>query len=55
MLLVKAADEVAELRTQHALEWAPIGRDHVHLDLPGPERRGDFEPDEARAQNDRAA
>ena len=32
-----------------------LGRDHVYLDLPRAERRGDLEPDEARADNDRAA
>src|SRR4030095_8656739 len=47
VLLVEAADEVAELRTQHALKRTPTGRDHVYIDLPRAERRGDFEPDEA--------
>ncbi len=52
--LVEVADEVIELRTQHALERAPIGRDVVHLDLPRTERRRGFEPNEARPENDRA-
>lgn len=54
MLLVEAANEVAQLRTQHAFERAPLGPDHVHLDPPRAERRGDLESHEARAQDDRA-
>ena len=55
MLLVETADGVAHLRTEHALERAPVGGDHVHLDVSRAERRGDLEPDEARAQDDHPA
>src|SRR5439155_1508426 len=53
VLLVEDANDITELGAQHALEWAPPRRDHVHVDLPGAEGRRDLEPDEAGPEDHR--
>ena len=54
VLLVQRAHEVAELGAEDALHRPRLGRDHMHLDVAGAQRRGDLEADEARADHDRA-
>src|SRR6185369_13712610 len=46
--------EVAELRSEHALERPLAPRDHADLDIAGAQRRSGLEPDEASADHDRA-
>ena len=52
MLLMKRLDETSEVRPEDLLHRDGIGSDHVYLDAAGPERGGDFQADEARAQDD---
>src|SRR5262245_24465152 len=55
VLLMECTHEIPHLRTQDALHRALLGGDDMDLDLAGAQRGSDFEPDEARAQHDRAA
>jgi hypothetical protein len=52
VLFVHLADELSDLRAHHALERDRLRRDDVNFDAASAERRGDFEPDEARAHHD---
>ena len=54
VLLVQRADEIAELRSEHAFERALLRRDDMHLDVARAQRRRGFEADEARADHHRA-
>jgi hypothetical protein len=54
MLFVQSADEIAELRPEHALEGAFFRRDHVYLDVTGAQRGRSLQSDETRADHDRA-
>ena len=55
VLFVQGTDEIAHLRPEHALHRPLLQPDDVDLDIPGAQRRRGFEPDEARADHDRAA
>src|SRR5262249_14373246 len=54
VLLVDATDEVTVFVAEHALERALFRCDHMDLDLACPQRGCDFEPNEARAYDERA-
>ena len=54
VLLVQRADEIAELRPEHAFERTLLRRDHMHLDVAGAQRGGGFQADEACADHDGA-
>ena len=54
VLLVQRADEIAELRPEHALQRPRFRRHDMHFELAGAQRRRHFEPDEARADHDHA-
>ena len=54
MLLVQSLDELAQLWSQHSLERKLLGGDDMNLEPSVPERRGHFQPDEARPQHHRA-
>src|SRR6516165_4943677 len=51
MLLVNAADEIAVFAPEDAFQGAMFGCHDVDLDLAGPQRGGDFKPDEACADD----
>ena len=54
VLFMQGAHEVAHLRSEHALH-RPLLRGHdMDLDVAGAQRRRDLEPDEARADHNRA-
>ena len=55
VLLVQRANEIAQLRPEHALHRPRFRRHDVDLDIARTQRRRDFEPDEARADHERAA
>ena len=55
VLLVERAHEIAELGAENALQRPRFRRDDMDLDAARAQRRRDFEPDEARADDDRAA
>src|SRR5215475_8783108 len=55
VLLVESTHEIPHLRTQDALHRALFGCHDMDLDPAGSQRGSHFEPDEARAQHDRAA
>src|SRR5579883_2915118 len=52
VILVNLLDEAAELAAQNARHRQRLGRDDMHLDVPRPQRRRDFEPYEARPDDD---
>src|SRR3569832_115548 len=52
VLLVQRAHEIAKLRSKHLFQRSLLRRDHMHLDLAGAQRGGDFQSDEARADDD---
>ena len=52
VLFVNAANDAADLRSHDARERLGLRRDDVHVELAGAERRGDFQADEARADDD---
>ena len=54
VLLVQRADEVAHLRPEHALHRPLLRRHDMDLDVARAQRGRDLEPDEARADHDRA-
>ena len=54
MFFVKAAHEVAHIGPQDALHRSLLRRHDMDLDLTRPKSGGDFEPDEAGADDDRA-
>ena len=47
VLLVHAPHPLPHVRAEHLFEWDLVGGDHRHGEAPGPERRRDFQPDEA--------
>lgn len=49
--LVQVPDEAADLGAEGPLHWTRLGRDHMHFEIALAQRRGDFEPDEARAND----
>ena len=53
MLLVQRANEVAQLRAEHALHRPRFRRHDMDFDVAGAQRRRDFQPDEARADDQR--
>ena len=55
VLLVDRPHEPADLGSHDPLHRDRLGRDDVHLQLPRPQRGGDFEPDKAGADDHRAA
>ena len=55
VLLVQAAHEVSHLRAEHALHRPLVRRHDVHLDPTRAQRCGDFQTDEARADDDCAS
>ena len=55
VLFMQGADEVAHLRSQHALHRPLLEADDVDLDISGAQRRRGLQPDKARADHDRAA
>src|SRR5262249_38381184 len=52
VLLVERTNEVTELAAEYAFKRPLLGRHHVNLYLSPTQRRGRFEPDEARADHD---
>jgi hypothetical protein len=54
VLFVQLSHELAELGPEHAFERKRLGRDDVDLHVPGTQRSRHLEPDEARADDDRA-
>jgi hypothetical protein len=52
LLLVQRLDEAANLAPHDAFERQMVRSDHVHRHAPRPQRRGNFETDEARAHHD---
>src|SRR6185437_149733 len=52
VLFVQRADEVAELRPEHAFERTLFRRDHMHLDVAGAQGGSRLEADKARANDD---
>ena len=54
VLLVQRANEIAELRPEHALHRPRFRRHDMDLDIAGAQRRRRFEPDEARADDQHA-
>ena len=55
MLLVQRANEIAQLRPKHALHRPLLRRHDMDLDVARAQRRRRLEPDEARADHERAA
>src|SRR5262249_51702764 len=55
MFLMPRADEVGELGAHDPLQRPPAGSNHMDLEIAVTERRGNLEPDEARAQDHDAA
>src|SRR5262249_47748024 len=51
ILLMNAADEIAVFAPEDAFQGAMFGRHDVDLNLTRPQRCGDFEPDEACADD----
>ena len=51
VFFVNAANDTADLRSHDARERLGLRRDDVHVELAGAERRGNFQTDEARADD----
>ena len=52
MSFVQTTHELTELRTEHALQGSPIASDDVDCNAPLTQRGGDFQGDEACANDD---
>ena len=55
MLLMQRAHEVADVGAEHTLHWPLFRCDDMDLDFPRAQCRRGLEPDEAGADNNRAA
>ena len=55
MFFVQSSNEVADGGSENAFHEALLGRDDMHLDIACPQCGRDFEPDEARADDDGTA
>ena len=53
MVLMKLAQEIPDLRSQHFLHQDRLGPDHVDFDIPGTKRRRDLQANETGADHDR--